>query len=203
MQDLFRLWVRSGGAGESINDRHVSIPSIRDSVPTKEHPGSTAAAASAAATAAAATTRSTGPAATPVVTLSTTRHGHPGRTRNCLSHGSPTTLRGLFEVLAALHILRQTFLLTELLEAPEHLVDGFALPGFDSNSHMKCLIQPWGSNEPRIRAFLGFICKGDPGLNTPFDPYNRAFCPQEANRSPGNRSLLPYHAMKSQQERDA
>ena len=99
--------------------------------PGEEHSGSTTAATSTAAAAttaaaAAATTWSAGAAgaaALTIITWSTTGQGQSGSTRNRLSHGTSTTLRWLFEILAALHVLRQTFLLTELLEAPEHLVD--------------------------------------------------------------------------------
>jgi len=64
-----------------------------------------------------------------------------GKSLRSLPLGSTTSLRRLFEVLPSLHVLRETFLLTKLLEAAHHLADVFAVPSSDPNRHMLgCLV---------------------------------------------------------------
>ena len=59
----------------------------------------------------------------------------PNRSLNGLAQGAATTLRGLLEVLPSLDVLGEPFLLAELLEPSEHLLDGFVMPGLDANRH--------------------------------------------------------------------
>ena len=76
---------------------------------------------------------------------------HANDPSDCFSHRTSATLGRLLEVLLALDVLREAFFFTELLEAAEHLIDGFAVPRFDPNGH-KLWGPPQGGFEPRIRA---------------------------------------------------
>jgi hypothetical protein len=131
-----RSGIEASGGGEELK-----LPTAGTATAATATAGSAAAATAAAGSAAATTATATATAGAAAATTS----GASGTTRGTdadaceplgsLALGATTTLGGLLEVLLALDVLREPFLLTELLESAQHLADGLALPGFDSDGH--------------------------------------------------------------------